>query len=385
VRAYLIAALALAAFEIIPSAPTDVQPVTLRATYTLPARSDAQFGACTITADASRAVMGIPWGGGSPQGPSPYDSMCRGFRLITLPSGRSRTIVLLPAAQKAGLWAVDEPVLVGGWLAYAHYVGIVNGRWEVVLVNLRTLQQRTLARRSPGIAVDVPPLLYGWGQRLIWTAGEIDRRGRIVSRVRAYDVRTGHQQVLSASPPHAPGWTAHTVRFINARVSGSLMTFLRQTAAGSDVWVEDRRTRHLRALTRTGRASEAVVTGPWVAWHELGKNAVGPVMVADVRTGAVRTVSTAPSYYLSAGNGLLIWDDFWKSQCTVLDLATGHRWQVPRLSPTQITGTSAQVIGSAIVETAIDNSSIGNITARNVYLARVLVYATRRLPAVPAF
>ena len=104
-RAYLIAALpvALAAFGIVPSAPTPVQPVTLRATYTLPARSDAQFGACTITADASRAVMGIPWGGRSPLGPSPYYPLCRGFRLITLPSGRSRTIVLLPAARKAGL------------------------------------------------------------------------------------------------------------------------------------------------------------------------------------------------------------------------------------------------------------------------------------------
>ena len=270
---------------------------------------------------------------------------------------------------------------MGGWLAYAHYVGIVNGQWEVVLVNLRTLHQRTLARRSPGIAVDIGPLLYGWGHTLIWTAGEIDRRGRVVSRVRAYDVRTGRQQVLSSSPPHAPGWTAHTVRFINARVSGSLMTFLHQTAAGDDVWVEDLRTGHLRALTRTGRASEAVVTGPWVAWGVTGKNAVGPVMVADVRTGAVRTVSTAPSYDLSAGNGLLIWIDNRTGQYTVLDVATGHRWQVPRLSPTQGIGTSAHVIGSAIVETAIDNRS----AAHNVYLVRVLVYATRRLPAVPAF
>src|SRR4051812_14865681 len=117
VRTYLIAALALAAFGIVPSAPTHVQPVTLRATYTLPARSTAHFGACAITADASRAVMGIPWGGRSPLVPSSSDSMCRGFRLIALPSGMSRTIVLLPAAQKAGLWAVDEPVLVGGWLA----------------------------------------------------------------------------------------------------------------------------------------------------------------------------------------------------------------------------------------------------------------------------
>ena len=35
--------------------------------------------------------------------------MCRGFRVIAQPSGMSRTIVLLPAAQKAGLWTVDEP------------------------------------------------------------------------------------------------------------------------------------------------------------------------------------------------------------------------------------------------------------------------------------
>jgi len=223
---------------------------------------------------------------------------------------------------------------------------------------------------------------------LLWTASGRDAAGRVVYRITGFDLRTGQQRVIATSPPYARSTpAAQRTYFIDARLCGSTAAFLRVTRTRGDVWVADLRTGHLRAISHTGHASEAVITGPWVAWHESGANAIGPVRVADLRTGAVRTVAQGPSYDLSAADGFLTWMDYATGRYTVLDLLMGQRSTPPpqplasRDQPSS-TPTTIHMTGNVGIETAVQN---GGVTARSVYLTRILVYPTRDLPSPPSF
>ena len=257
------------------------------ATYDLPVRPDATYGACSAGADASYAAVGIAWGGRNPM-TGGYDHSCRGFTLISLRTGARQAVVHLPTAQQKGLWTVDEPVLVGGWLAYQRYVGVAGGNWEINIVNLRTGVVRQLDHWHGQGIMDVGPVITKWGRTLAWVSGVRDAHGRVVYQIHTYDVQSGTGEIMATSRP--------SIRFIDAYMSGPLICFLRETSRGTDVWVEDLRTRRFRQLTRTGRTTEAVITGPWAAWHVLGPNALGPVVVDDLRTGRQRTVTKEPSY-----------------------------------------------------------------------------------------
>lgn len=345
-----------------------VPPLKPLASHALPARSDISYGACSVGADASYAAVGFAWGGRNPMSGG-YDHFCRGFTLISLRTGTRRTVVRLPANLQKGLWTVDEPILVGNWLAYQRYVAIPGGPWEVDIVNIKTGASRRLDHSHGPRIPDSGRLLSKWNNTLVWISGALDARGRAVSKIHTYDVERGTGKVVATSRPGD--------RFIDAYMSGQLICFQQETTRGADLWIEDLRTHHFRQLTHTGRVGEAVITGPWVAWSIAGADDLGPVVVDNLRTGHRWTVAKEPSYQLTASNGLLAWDSYWKTQWTVLDLETGHAWIPGRIVAGQAGATTARVQGNVIVESAA--------ILREVDLGqgRVVVYPLRALPQVP--
>jgi hypothetical protein len=216
--------------------------------------------------------------------------------------------------------------------------------------------------------MDVGPLITKWGQTLVWVSGVRDIHKNVVYQIHVYDVESGAARIVATS---RPGF-----RFINAYRSGDVLCFLRQTGQATDVWVTDLRTGRFRQLTHTGKTTDAVVTGPWVAWHVLGSNALGPVIVEDLRTGRQWTVTRHASYQLSASNGLLAWDNYRRDRWNVLDLMTGRSWTPSRLSSAQAGGTLMHLQGDVVVESALTPGAT---------LGRIQVYRHRRLPVAPRF
>lgn len=355
-----------AAVTLAASAGTTGQPLRPLAAYTLPARPTATYGACSVGANASYAAVGYAWGGRSPISGG-FDHFCRGFTLIYLRTGARRTIVRLPAAQQRGLWTVDEPVFVGDWLAYQRYIGATGSNWEINIVNLRTGATRQLDHWHGQGIMDIGPVITRWGHILVWVSGARDTHRRVVYQIHTYDVASRMGRIVATSRPG--------ITFIDAYMSGSIICFLQRTSRGSDVWVEDLRTGRFRQLTHTGRATEAVITGGWVAWHIVGRNALGPVVVDNLRTGRQWTVTKDPSYELTAGNGLLAWDAYWKDQWTILDLSSGRSWMPTRIVPRQTGGTIVHLQGNVAVENAV--------VPEYGQMGRVEVYLQRSFPAVP--
>lgn len=349
----------------------ETQPI---ASYDLPPRSDHQTGACRLAADASHAVVGFPWGGKSPFSGG-FDHGCRGFRLITLRTGASRVVVQLPTSEQKALWEVDEPSLAGNWLVYMHTISLPYEDWQIVALNLGTGRSTILDRRqAAGILDD------GWvttaGQTVIWMKGTRDAAGNVTYRVHAYNLSKAKDVIVTSAPPLAPNAPV-TLPFIGDRLSGSILVFLRKTAHGTDIWMKDLRTGHLRALTHTGDASVPVITGPWVAWNVDRQNGTGPLMLADLRTGAVRAADQQATTNLSAGDGRLTWYEDRANRSIVLDLVTGQRWKAPNVAHVQDQPSLSYAHGHLLIEIA--RHTISQITS----LARVVVYARRSLPHLP--
>jgi hypothetical protein len=343
---------------------TTRQPFEPIATYDLTIRPYATYGACSVGASPTYAVVGIAWGGKSPISGG-YDHLCRGFTLTSLRTGARKTIVLLPAAQRKGLWSVDEPVLVGHWLAYQRYVALAGGNWEINVVNLRTGDVRRLDHWHGEGIVDIGPVITKWDDALTWVSGVRDVRGRVVYQIHTYDAGSAAGQIVATSSPGT--------RFFDAYRSGQVISFLAQTGQRSEVWVEDIRTHHVRQLTHSGQVGEAVITGPWVAWKTPGPDSFGAVAVENLRTARKWIATREPSYQLSAGDGLLGWYSPRRDQWTILDLVTGRNWRPDPIAAQQQRATMAHVQGDVVVENALGASGL---------LGRVQVYRNRGLPIV---
>lgn len=361
---------ALAAVALTTAAGASGQPLRPVATYGLPARPQATYGACSVGANASYAAIGLAWAR-SPI-PAEYDHFCRGFTLVTLRTGTRRVAVRLPLVQQKGSWAVDEPVLTGHWLAYLHYIKSGGGPWDVEIVNLQTGASHRLAHGDGQSVSAGLPLITNWRNSLVWVSAGQHVNGHAVDQIHTYDPTSSTGRVVVTSRPG--------IHYANASMSGPIVTFLGLTHLGlanrgSDVWVKDLRTGHLRQLTHTGKATGAVVTGPWVAWYTIGRNDVGPVIVEDLRTGRRWTATRDPSYQVTAGNGLLAWDSIYKDQWTVLDLTTGRSWTPPKLSARQGGGTLVYVQGDVVVERAVNPASED--------VGFVQVFGQRSLPSAP--
>ncbi len=361
---------ALAAVALTTAAGASGGPLRPVATYSLPPRPQATYGACSVGANASYAAIGLAWAR-SPI-PGGYDHFCRGFTLVTLRTGTRRVVVRLPLPQQKGSWIVDEPVLIGHWLGYLHYLKSGGGPWDVEIVNLQTGASRRLDHGGEQGESTGLPLITGWRNNLVWASAGQQVNGHAVDQIHMYDPMSGTGRIVPTSHPG--------IRYTSASMSGPIVTFLGLTHLGlanrgSDVWVKDLRTGHLRQLTHTGKATGAVVTGSWVAWYTIGRNSVGPVIVEDLRTGRQWTAARDPAYQVTAGNGLLAWDSIYKDQWTVLDLTTGRSWTPPRLSTRQGGGTMVRVQGDVIVEIAVVPASED--------LGRVQVYGRRSLPSAP--
>lgn len=333
--------------------------------YPLPPRPLASYGACSIAATPAASAVGIAWGGRSPD-TGGYDHFCRGFRLVPPRARAGRVVVRLPSAQHKGRWVVDEPVLVGKWLAYQRYLRSGGGDWQIELVNVRNGVTRQLDHWGGQGIQDVGPVLTVWGHTLVWVSGTREKGGSVVYNVHTYNVATGVGKVVASGPPG--------VRLIDAYMAGPLICYLRESSRGTDVWVKDLRSQKTRQLTSGGRATEAVITGPWVAWHVLGANDLGAVIVEDLRSGRRWTATQSPSYQLSASNGFLAWDSTLKDQWSMLDLLSGRAWSPGRFVVGQQHATSIRVENRVVVLGA---------TTGNELDGRVLVYPSRRLPAAP--
>lgn len=348
------------------------------ASYPLPYRSGAEVGGCTTTANSVLAVVGIPWGAHTPMGPS-----CRGFRLISLRTGATKTPVLLPASQMTSQWTLDEPNLVGDQLIYLHYVRMPYHNWEIVALNLRTRRAKSLDHWHGLGVLDVGPLISRYQNMIVWVAGNRDVLGQVRYCIRTYNVLTGHRRSFACSSINnlTTIRMGRQVQFVDASMDGSTIAFLRQDSTSSNVWIENVRTGHLRELTHSGRASQVVITGPWVMWIEVGKNSVGPLMMADLRTWRIRTLAERASIEPSAGNGIVAWDDFYANRFNAMDLVTGQHWKISRLARVQSSSTTVHVVDRAVVEEARLSS---NTTVFPV-VGRVILYPSRNLPATPNF
>jgi len=292
----------------------------------------------------------------------------------------------LPQSQKAASWAVDEPRLVGGWLVYLHFIGLTPPvPWEIVALNLQSHRQKILVR-SQGIALDIPPWINADGDTVIWTTIVPSGAG-VASRIETYDVQTGHQSVATESSPYARNtWNAHTFRFYNAAISGPIVAFLKESSSGNDVWIEDLRTGHRKAVAAGGRENLPVVTGPWVAWSDAPKGSpLGPLKLLDLRTGKVQIIDKGQIAVLSAGNGYLSWSDYQTGQFTLLNLVTGLRTVAPKLYPRQLSSTSIRIQGNVLLEAAVRNTTPSGAAKNNMFVSQVVVLGNQHLPAAPIF